>query len=268
MNYQIIKDEAALNAFVDWLPELAENEIFYVALFARKKYCAEIKNIKTDKAQCKRFTSKTRTLIEKIRQLECPLNSYAIKGITIPQEALALYVSVNPRDMLLATKNGLIKFAELITQPYNGYNPHQEIMSEIHRACSRKVWFDFDFDGVELEPTLAQVAEAVNMDCVKVLETHSGFHVLINLKSIHPDFSKTWYQRMNVIPGIDVRGDNLIPVPGCVQGTSVPRFVSVDDDFVGRQGTVLQAQTDSADGAVLTPDLLDRTKSMLHSAKR
>ena len=227
MNYQIIKDESLLRDFIDWLPELEQKEVFYVALFARRKYCADPKNIKTDKAQCKRFTSKTKTLIEKIRQLECPLDSYVTNGITVPQEALALYISVNPRDMLLAAKNGLVKLAQLITQEYNGYNPHQEIMNEIHRACTRKVWFDFDFDGVELEATLAQVAEAVNMDCVKAIKTRNGFHVLVNLKSIHPDFSKNWYQRMVAIPGVDVRGDNLVPVPGCTQGDFVPHFIEI-----------------------------------------
>lgn len=228
MNYSIIKDPQLLDDFIAWLPELRENEIFYLALFARKKYCADIKNIKTDKAQCKRFTSKTNRLREKILQLECPVDSYSIKGITIPQEALALYISVNPRDMYAATKNGLIKFATLMTQPYNGYNPHQEIMSEIHRACSRKVWYDFDFDGVELEPILAQVDGILNMDCVRVLKTHSGFHLLVRLKGIRDEFSKSWHQEMAKLSGIDVRGDNLIPVPGCVQGGFVPHFVEAD----------------------------------------
>lgn len=224
-HYQIIKDLGLLENFVQWLPELQEHEIFYVALFARKKYCAEIKNIKTDKAQCKRFTAVTKRLIEKIRQLECPLDSYSIRGITIPQEALALYISVNPRDLREATKNGLIKLAHLITQGYNGYNPHQEIMSEIHKACSRKVWFDFDFDGVEIDATLGHVSRVLNMDCVRVLKTHSGFHLLVNLKGIRDEFSKTWYQAMNQLEGIDVRGDNLIPVAGCVQGGFIPYFV-------------------------------------------
>jgi hypothetical protein len=223
--YQIIKDPAMLEEFINWLPELREHEVFYVALFARKKYCVGIKNIKTDKAQCKRFTSKTSHLTHKIAQLECTLGSYVIKGISIPQEALALYISVNPRDMLAATKHGLIKFAQLITQEYNGYNPHQEIMSEIHRSCSRKVWFDFDFDGVEIDATLNRVSEVINMDAVRVLKTRGGFHLLVNLKSIHPDFQTRWYQKINAIPGVDVRGDNLIPVPGCVQGDFMPYFV-------------------------------------------
>ena len=223
--YSIIKDEGMLGEFIAWLPELREHEIFYVALFARKKYCTAIKDIRTDKAQCKRFTSRTNRLIEKIRQLECPLDSYSIRGTTIPQEALALYISVNPRDLHEATKNGLIKLATLITQGYNGYNPHQEVMSEIHRACSRKIWFDFDFDEVELDPTLAAVSEILNIECVRVLKTHSGFHLLVNLKGIHEDFAKSWHRAMSQLPGVDVRGDNLIPVPGCVQGEFIPHFI-------------------------------------------
>lgn len=134
MNYQIIKDEQLLLDFIDWLPELKPNEQFYFGLFARKKYCEQIKYIKTDKAQCRRFTSTKERIFNKIKQLEVEVGSYLIKDIEIPQEALALYVSVNPRDLLAATKNSLIKLVNLITMPYNGYNPHQEVMSEIHRA--------------------------------------------------------------------------------------------------------------------------------------
>lgn len=38
MNYRIIEDETALIDFIKWLPDLKENEVFYVSLFARKKY--------------------------------------------------------------------------------------------------------------------------------------------------------------------------------------------------------------------------------------
>jgi hypothetical protein len=227
MNYKIIIEESLLNSFIQWLPEVRQNEIYYVALFARKKYCADASAIKSDKVQCKRFTAKPHHLVSKIRQLECPVGSYTVGSSIVPQEALALYISVNPRDMLLATKNGLIQFAQLITQDYNGYNPHQEIMSEIHKACSRKVWFDFDFDNVDLDVTLVKVSQAVNMECVRVLKTRSGFHVLLELQKIHKDFEKTWYKAMTAIEGVDVRGDNLIPVAGCVQGDFMPHFIDL-----------------------------------------
>lgn len=226
MNYQIIKDEKLLREFIEWLAELNQSETYYVALFARKKYCRDVKDIKSDKVQCKRFTSSKNDLFNKIRQLECPVGAYVIKGIEIPQEALALYISVNPRDFLPATKNGLVKFAQLITQEYNGYNPHQEIMSEIQKACSRKIWYDLDFDGVDLDSTLKEFEKYINPDCLKVLKTHGGFHVLIELKKIEKQFEKTWYKNITNLAGVDVRGDNLIPVAGCTQGEFVPYFIN------------------------------------------
>lgn len=225
-NYSIIKDEQALREFIEWLPDLERHETFYVALFARKKYCADIKYIKTDKAQCRRMTSDKGHLFNKIQQLEIPLGAYEIKGITIPQEALALYISVNPRDFLKATRQSLIKMANLLAMEYNGYNPHQEVMSEIHRACSRKVWFDLDIDDPDFDGIRSEVLESINPECVKFLRTKNGCHVLIELKKIHKSFEKSWYQNLTKIKGVDVRGDNLIPVVGCTQGGFVPYFSS------------------------------------------
>ena len=40
-NYKIISDPDALKEFIEWLPELEDNEKFYLSLFARKKYFLE-----------------------------------------------------------------------------------------------------------------------------------------------------------------------------------------------------------------------------------
>ena len=37
MNYKIIENEPQLVEFIEWLPELQENEYYFVSLFARKK---------------------------------------------------------------------------------------------------------------------------------------------------------------------------------------------------------------------------------------
>lgn len=219
MNYKIIEDEAKLRHFIDWLPELQDNETYYVSLFARNKYAPELKG---DKAQLKRFTSSKEYLFDKIKQLECELGAYKIKGVAIPQNALALYITPNPRDLEKASKNALIRFAELITKPYNGYNPHQEVMTEIQKAHSRKIFFDLDFDNVDLDQTLEKIKDFINMDCVHIVKTRGGFHLLVELAKMDKAFEKNWYKNLTSLEGCDVRGDNLLPVVGCAQGGFVP----------------------------------------------
>ncbi len=99
-------------------------------------------------------------------------------------------------------------------------------MSEIHAACSRKVYFDLDFDHVDLNETIEKIKGFINEDCVKVLKTYGGFHVLIEFGKIGKQFEKTWYKNISSIEGVDIKGDNLIPVPGCTQGGFIPHFIS------------------------------------------
>lgn len=237
MNYKIITDQKELENFIDWLPELEKDETFYCCLFARSKYTKhldqKISHVKSDKAQLKRFTSNKKRLFDKIKQLECTLGSYKQKDTIIPQEALALYITINPRSFEKATKNSIKKLLELALQPYQGYNPYQEVMSEIQKAKSKTRFVSFDFDleykGIIKDIEFA-INEFLNEEALTIVETRGGFHVIIDINKIHESFNKIWYNKMALLlskysSDTDNKGDIMLPVPGTYQGGFTPKML-------------------------------------------
>lgn len=229
MNYQIVKDEKLLKDFIDWLPELQPNEKYYLCLFARNKYCKELTHIKSDKAQLKRFVSDKERMFQKIKQLEIAVGWYKQKHVDVPEEALALYINPNPRNMLKATVNTMVKLAESIRDQNIDMNCHQEALSEIQKAKSRTCWIDFDIDtgpgAHEVGDFLKTVMSSVNLDATVCLKTRGGFHLLVNREEVEQKYKTTFYQALSKIA--DQTGDNMIPVPGCTQGMFIPHFINL-----------------------------------------
>lgn len=229
MNYTIITDEIKLKEFIEWLPELLPNEKYYLALFSRKKYIKDISIKHTaDKSQLKRFTSDKTKLFNKIKQLEVPYGTYTLGDTIIPQESLALYITINPRDMYKATINTMVKLAESIRDNNVIMNPHQEALSEIHKSKGRTCYLDFDIDEGNEEVLLGlitQIKTYVNEGAITWLRTRGGLHVLIDPSKVTHEYKRGFYQGISSISQVDQKGDLLIPVPGTFQGGFTPCFV-------------------------------------------
>jgi hypothetical protein len=226
MNYKIVKDEKLLREFIEWLPDLKETEKYYLCLFARNKYCKELTHIKSDKAQLKRFVSDKERMFQKIKQLEIEVGWYQQKHMAVPEEALALYITPNPRDMYKAAINTMVKLANSVRDQNIAMNVHQEALSEIQKSKSRTCWVDFDMDTKEesLTREMFKIAKQL-VTHPTIIETRGGYHFLIDPEKVNPEYETKWYQMLAKYA--DQTGDNMIPVPGCTQGMFIPHFIKL-----------------------------------------
>lgn len=150
MNYQVITDVDKLDEFIAFLPELEDSEVYYVNLFARNKYVKELGNKKEGQLFVL-FPKRIRLKKKKLRRLECPVGSYSRDGVVMPQEALSIYIGLNPRSLVRANKELLITLARRLADGDFDFNPISQATTEIHCSTSRKFFLDFDFDGVAPE---------------------------------------------------------------------------------------------------------------------
>lgn len=234
-NYKIIYDKDKLLEFIDWLPELEDNEKFYLSLFARKKYCPNL--IKAnDKTQLRRFTSNKSRMYDKIKQLEIELGAWKLKDVSAPQESLVVYIMPNPRCMKKATEMMGKKCWDLFRS--QNYNLHTEAMSCIQKSKSRGIYVDFDIDTEkksldfvnEMKIVLSDIFPDDYSKVCTIVETRGGYHILVNAKKatkirVEYNLNKNWYNDMINNFKIDQSADQMIPVPGTIQGGFVPKII-------------------------------------------
>lgn len=224
MNYTIVRHPTRLKKFIEFLPDLQTGEVYYVELLARRKYLSDEKLMSTGVVSLKRFTTNKEELHRRLWQLEAPLGSYTLNDSPVPQDALVAYISINPRNLEVATKRALKKLMDRFTEPYNGYNPKTVVMSEIAKSKSRTEFIDFDLDGVNLKDVYSQiVGTLVNREACSVVRTKGGVHLLVQPRLVKPDFKTSFYRKIQELS--DKVGDNLVPIPGCVQGKFVPFLI-------------------------------------------
>lgn len=214
--YKLIYNEELIKDFLSVLPDESEDEIYYLSIFARKKYCPEL-IWSNDKTQLKRFTSRKSDIIKKIKQLEVDYGLYDLNGRIVPQESLVIYIHPNPRSQLKAARHLMRKLTDIICDRSKGFNVHQEALSALQKSKSKGYFIDFDLDMDKgLFDPEEMVYKHINRDAVTLIETRGGYHVLIEVKKIKDEYRKTFYQGLK--QSSDVEGDCFIPIPGTIQG--------------------------------------------------
>lgn len=243
--YSIIKDLDELQKFLDLLPDTKGSETYYFCLFARKKYAPE-SGMKADKGSLKRFASKKKDIVKKIKSLEIPIGAYDVDGLEIPQEALAVYLIPNPRCHRKALK-ALMKEGLDILMEDKEYNLYQNALSHIHKSKSYSFVYDFDVDlgKVPYEDKInvilslqEEFKKIINTDSLIFNITNGGFHLMVELEKVDKKFKNFQpnFVKLLLPYGLDKEsmGDILMPLPGCVQGPSVPKIYQYEKDKLQR----------------------------------
>lgn len=235
-NYRLVEDEEMLKEFLEWLPELKDGERFYVSVFSRKKYTTK-EGIKSDKGQLARFCCTKENLLEKLRKRETKLGTYLHNGVEVPQEALAVYITPNPRDMHKAALRTASEITKMMADGKQIYNPHALALNQI-QVTGKKVFFDVDLDFTEEGHRLGHHiiynefmvdVKNINKEALTFVQTRGGFHILVELDKIETRYKKSWYNSISNLKSdcytVMMNGDNMIPLPGCVQGGYVPSLI-------------------------------------------
>lgn len=228
---EIVKDENMLLEFVNnVLPDLYEGEVYYGQLMFRRKYT----NTQLPKSEgvLKRFIANSKkNLIEKIYGMELK-RLYKFNDVEIPNDACVLYILPNPRSVKGVMKNMQKTITDRCFEgdfnfSFNDlYSLYQQTKSSKHSIMD----YDFDTnDETKIKGIIDTVNTIVNKDCYTVIKTRGGIHILVDSTKVEKEFSKTWFQNMLKIDGLDKNSnrDTLLPVPGCVHGKSVPFILSV-----------------------------------------
>lgn len=116
-------------------------------------------------------------MFDKIKQLEIEFGGYKYDRIDIPQDALALYITPNPRSLEKATHNIILELMRKSWKDYDGYNPISISLSEVQKSNGKVTYFDFDFDvqREQVRTTHEEILKCINIDACTFVTTRGDF---------------------------------------------------------------------------------------------
>jgi hypothetical protein len=242
--YEFLRNEEELKRFHSLiLPTLGQDEVFYLMLGARNKYLNEDEKGKYNmngSDMIRRVTVRSNRyeeLRDKVLDFCVPVGRYKDKnGLSLPEHSFTLYITPNARDARRASVGVVQKITEGLLNPNTPLKLENMVLSEIHKNSTNKVYMDFDVDpkeGDDLDKVLETIYGKLGGSYYVTVKTHSGAHVLLKKSTIDSAVKNTFYKDVQRVSDlmygeVEIKGDTMLPVPGCAQGGKVPRIMKVN----------------------------------------
>jgi hypothetical protein len=245
---KLIYDEDQVRRFLKILKPLEFDEVYFVSMSARNKYLSLDERLEYNLGRSEmmgRKIIKSNSPDEYLRVLHSYEHPWYGKSyVELPPKCLMCYANINASSGKKALKEFYSKTNEILfsldTNPESFENLRYldtELMNCYQRARSVKTWIDIDFDSPDREFSLRQVHEfkeylTGNSIFFLIIETHSGFHVLLLKDSIKSDFfhkvSTLDYEAKRVFPNraeVLKNSNDMVPIPGTLQGGFEVKFL-------------------------------------------
>jgi hypothetical protein len=224
MNYTLVRAEEKLREFIEFLPDLKENESYFIILIARKKWNKDAAIPSALKLRRETVANKNK-IIHTIKNWEVAKGNYQYDGVTIEEENLGVYIAYNPKNQLKACYTLIEKCLDKIKTNYQGINVKSIANDAIQISKGTKNFMDIDVDIKEnenYEDIMAFIKETLgNSIKLTFIKTSGGFHCLIPTENL----GGTWYKKIKEHPfqsELNIMSDDLMPLVGCRQGSFIP----------------------------------------------
>ena len=242
----LIQDEKQFNNFVDnILPELKDDEVYFISLSARNKYFTNEEREKYALGRTEMFSrqiakSKEQLKTYTIKKLEASLSYKTTKnGLQIPEKALVVYININPSSMIKAYQlfqgemnrevNDIMNALKNNKKPNYDRTLIQErlLMNCIQKSSGEKHYIDIDCDTKEPKILHFLSKELCGAEIkFSIIETQGGYHFLLkkntlpkgfNLQGLLNDAISTDTNNSEIM----INGNVMIPVPGTLQANKL-----------------------------------------------
>jgi len=203
---KIVGDERMLREFLQILPELQRDEVYFLSLSARNKYLTDEERKTFDLGRTEMFSRHTAFdrggILMAIARMEADLNVRRTRnGSEIPAKCLVCYMNIHPSSTLkayTAFKNQLDShynetFMAVVNDKQPNYEPflrsRTHLMNHIQKSSSRKLFVDIDIDCDNVA-NLEKAYEHIHSRLVKasirhhIIHTQGGYHILVDKESM------------------------------------------------------------------------------------
>lgn len=248
----LVVDRDEFTKFIDILPELEKDEVYFCSLSARNKYLSKEEREYYSLGQTEMFVreiakSKEQLSTYTIRRLEATLSHKTTRnGLAIPEKSLVCYMNINPSSMIRAyfqfqsEMNRQVQevTAALMHKKEPNYtfvlNEHRELLNCIQKSTLRKYFIDIDCDTKKEEICLylTSTFKEYNIE-FHIIETHGGYHFLLRRDTFPEKFNlhmivekaANWYDALKESkPEIIINKNAMVPIPGILQAGFLVKF--------------------------------------------